>query len=166
MVAFVKPTPPTGWAYCNGQQLQVTAYQALFSLIGNAYGGDGVKTFNLPDLRGRVPLNAGGSRTMKRGLGGAPNVVLTANQLPVHTHAFNASTLAGGVGIPTNNVWGNTGTGDTDYFLPDSKTTYTAVTMAPNVIGNAGASQPIPVQMPFTCIQFIIALVGIWPPRP
>lgn len=152
---------PRSWAFCDGQLLAISQNDALFSLLGTTYGGDGRTTFGLPDLRGRLPIHAGdGPGLSPRGLGsksGSENVTLTLNQLPSHTHGpIQASTNAATEENPANNVTGqpveriygnDTPLGDMDA----------------GAITSVGGSQPHSNLMPFLCVHFIIALVGIYP---
>ncbi|MBS0516963.1 MAG: phage tail protein [Proteobacteria bacterium] len=153
---------PVGWAYCNGSLQSIAAYEALFTLIGTTYGGDGVSTFALPDLRSRVPIHQG------QGLGlgnyvigqmaGVESVTLTTNQYPAHTHAMLASSDAGSVAGPGNDV------------LAGSTTIKAYTDSSPNVGLNAaalppaaGSSQPHNNWQPSLCVSFIISLFGIFP---
>ena len=159
---------PENWALCNGQLLSVQDYPALFSVINNSYGGDGKTTFALPDLRGRAPMLVD-KNNVKLGekIGSATNI-LVADQLPSHTHEFRASTLPGTVstGNPTNNIFGNTGTGDTDYATYPQQPNPPLIAMSPNVIDKAGSAAPVPNMMPSLGLNFMIALHGIYPPKP
>lgn len=154
---------PRGWAFCDGQLLAVSQNDALFSLLGTIYGGDGRTTFGLPDLRGRIPIHAGsGPGLSPRRLGakaGAENVTLTVNQLPSHTHAMQASTGLAQDSTPTGRVLGRT-TG-VDLYIGDTPTQ----NMNTQSITNVGGSRSHTNLMPFLCINFIIALVGIYPSR-
>src|SRR5437588_5755595 len=94
---------PAGWMLCDGQLLPISEYETLFNLIGTTYGGDGQSTFALPDLRGRLPLHQGGGFTLAE-TGGVESVTLTVQQIPIHTHALLASTAAGAVNNPANQV--------------------------------------------------------------
>ena len=101
---------PEGWAMCNGQLLMINQNEALFSLIGTTYGGDGQTTFALPDLQGRVPVHTGrnnvtGTVYPLGQKGGTETVTLVADQLPRHTHAVNAQSQAGTSSTPDNNYW-------------------------------------------------------------
>jgi microcystin-dependent protein len=154
---------PRGWAYCDGQLLAVSQNDALFSLFGTIYGGDGRTTFGLPDLRGRVPIHAGsgpGLSSRRIGAkGGAEMVTLTTNELPSHTHPVKGTNDAAEATEPAGN-------------LPAQSTTIDLyVTAAPTVDFNAaaipgvGGSQSHSNLMPFLCIHFIVALFGIYPSR-
>lgn len=154
---------PRGWAFCDGQLLAVSQNDALFSLLGTIYGGDGRTTFGLPDLRGRVPIHAGsGPGLSPRRLGakaGAEKVTLTVNQLPSHTHQMRASADPATGPNPAGDVLAETAT---DRIYTDRGTD---VNMATSSITNLGGSRSHTNLMPFLCINFIIALVGIYPSR-
>ena len=154
---------PRGWAFCNGQLLAVNQNDALFSLFGTLYGGDGRTTFGLPDLRGRLPIHAGQGPGLPQyslaSKGGVENVTLTSNQLPVHTHLVKGTNTAANSTEPAGRV-------------PASSTTIDEyVTSAPTVNFNAaavpevGEKSPHNNLMPFLCINFIVALFGIYPSR-
>ncbi|MGZ6127973.1 MAG: phage tail protein [Vulcanimicrobiaceae bacterium] len=165
IMMFAGNYAPAGWALCNGQLLPISQYSALFSILGTSFGGDGTRTFGLPDLRGRVPMHWGtGNGLTPRDLGemsGVENVTLLANQMPIHTHLVNASTTAlANKTIPSNNLLG-AATGKPDYYTDGTAN----VTMNPAMIGAAGGNQPFSVVQPFLGVSFIIALNGIFPPR-
>jgi len=154
---------PRGWAFCDGQLLAVSQNDALFSLLGTIYGGDGRTTFGLPDLRGRIPIHAGhGPGLSERRLGakgGAEKVTLTVNQLPSHGHGMHAS----GASATGNNPQGNL-TGDsasTEVYIESTP----SVNMSGQAVTNVGGSRSHTNLMPFLCVHFIIALVGIYPSR-
>lgn len=170
MVAF--NFAPVGWAFCDGQLLPVSQNDALFALIGTTYGGDGMTTFGLPNLQGRVPVHMGtgiGLSTKHIGsLGGAEGVVVNSSTLPVHTHSATVnmacSAEAAGGGSPVGNVpavpaagltgvkaYASTGTG----AMGESSGTTTA----------AGGNQPHNNMQPFLAVNFIIALEGVFPSR-
>ena len=156
---------PRGWAFCDGQLLAVSQNDALFSLIGTIYGGDGRTTFGLPDLRGRLAIHAGtGPGLSPRRLGakgGSESETLTVNQLPSHTHPVQASSGSGTSTSPVGN--------------------YPAAVPLTAQYQNVGAGSPGTVQMeqtdavggsrshtnlaPALCVHYIIALVGIYPSR-
>ncbi|WP_306029149.1 phage tail protein [Stappia sp. MMSF_3263] len=154
---------PRGWAFCDGQLLAVSQNDALFSLLGTIYGGDGRTTFGLPDLRGRIPIHAGhGPGLSERRLGakgGAEKVTLTVNQMPSHGHPPHADTNIGIESTPTDNVTA-TSTAVDIYFdgTADSN-------MRSEAITHVGGSRSHTNEMPFLCVHFIIALFGIYPSR-
>ena len=153
---------PRGWAFCDGQLLAVSQNDALFSLLGTIYGGDGRTTFGLPDLRGRIPIHAGsGPGLSPRRLGakaGAENETLTTNQLASHSHDWNANTAASTVATPQGKVLA---AGLPRLFNPVDQNT----SLASTTIANTGGTQSHTNLMPTLCIHFIIALVGIYPSR-
>lgn len=148
--------PPKGWAQCNGQFLPINQNQALFSLMGTTYGGNGQTTFALPDLRGRVPLHNGNGHVWGE-KGGEENHVLTSSELPSHTHqmqavannAANASTPD-----PTNSYLASAN----NAYLPVQASTALAPAMT-----SVGGSQPHTNLQPYTVINFCVALQGIFP---
>lgn len=157
---------PQGWAFCDGQLLAIADNDALFSLFGTIYGGDGRTTFALPDLRGRVPIHMGtGPGLSARAIGskaGAEQVTLTANQLAGHSHAWRATTAAAQERTPVNNAMAETSAAD---IFSQSEPPQTPVTMAAGMVGNTGGSQAHENIQPFQCINYIVALFGIYPSR-
>ena len=147
---------PAGWMFCEGQLLPISEYETLFNLIGTTYGGDGQETFALPDLRGRIPIHQGNGFTLAE-TGGAEEITLTTQQIPVHTHALLASTNFGNTAQPNNLVLGASSTFD---LYVDSPATSA---MAPQDIGPVGGSQPHTNFQPYLCVDFIISLFGIFP---
>lgn len=157
---------PRGWAFCDGQLLAVSQNDALFSLLGTVYGGDGQTTFGLPDMRGRIPLHAGqGPGLSPRQLGsraGTERVSLTVNQLPGHSHSMRASTdLAEDTG-PQGRVPARTNPASLDVYNDIGP----FVPLSGQTLAATGGSQPHTNVQPFVCIHFIIALFGIYPSRP
>lgn len=155
---------PRSWAYCDGQLLAVSQNDALFSLLGTIYGGDGRTTFGLPDMRGRIPVNQGtGPGLSSRNLGvkaGSENVTLTTNQLPSHTHTLQASSDAADETELQGHVLASTNAPVDLYngHTPDGSMSASAIT-------SSGGSQHHTNLMPSLCVHFIIALVGIYPSR-
>lgn len=154
--------PPKGWAFCNGQLLQINQNQALFSILGTTYGGDGRTTFALPNLQGRIPLHAGNGFTLGERAGEQVHT-LSISELPTHAHAINASSSNGDTTLPTNP---NSNTGNIlasslnqSYRPPDQALT----ALLAGSIGNAGGSQPHENTSPYLTLNFIIALQGIFP---
>ena len=158
---FAGSFAPRGWALCDGQLLAISQNDALFSLLGAIYGGDGRTTFGLPDMRGRIPVHTGtGPGLSPRQLGargGAEDVTLNVNQLPPHGHTMQASTGPADSGYPAGRVVANTDPLPIYNTLPaDTAETETGAT---------GGSQNHANMMPFLCINFIIALIGWYPSR-
>ncbi len=153
---------PRGWAFCDGQLLAVSQNDALFSLLGTIYGGDGRTTFGLPDLRGRVPIHAGsGPGLSPRRLGakaGAENVTLTVNQLPSHTHQLRGDNDNANANSPAGNTLANA---MVNLYIDNDADT----NMATSAITNVGGSRSHTNLQPFLCINYIIALFGIYPSR-
>jgi microcystin-dependent protein len=153
---------PVGWSFCNGQLLSISEYTALFQLIGTTYGGDGVSTFALPDLRGRLPISQGTGQGGSYALGqaaGTETVTLTTAQMPAHAHSFVGSTAEVEVATPANGVFATSA--DTPFYAPYNPGK--GATLNAAVVGSAGGSQPHDNMMPSLCVTFIIALEGIYP---
>lgn len=153
---------PRGWAFCDGQLLAVSQNDALFSLLGTIYGGDGRTTFGLPDLRGRIPIHAGtGPGLSPRRLGsksGTEKETLTVNQMPSHTHPLTGTTAIATSRDPVGNAPGEA---LGDVYIDD----LAPFPLSSQAISNVGGSRSHTNFMPFLCINFIIALVGIYPSR-
>lgn len=146
---------PKGWALCNGQLLPINQNQALFSLLGTTFGGDGRVNFALPDLRGRTPIHVGSGHTLGE-RGGEQAHTLSIAELPEHTHSVSASSSAtGGNANPTGRVLGG---GNNVYHAPGSLTA-----MHPATVANVGGSQAHLNMQPFLTLNFSIALQGIFP---
>jgi microcystin-dependent protein len=146
--------PPKGWAFCNGQLLPINQNQALFSLLGTTYGGNGQTTFALPNLRGRYAMHEGNGHTLGEAAG-SESVTLTQSQMPQHLHFLQGANKNGDLPIPTGNLLGNV---NNLYRAPTNLTTLLAGT-----VGNAGGSQPHTNMSPYLVINFCIALIGIFP---
>jgi microcystin-dependent protein len=158
---------PVGWALCDGSLLPINQNTPLFSLLGTTYGGNGTTTFALPDLRGRFPMNAGtGANLTPRVLGdvgGQETVTLTAAQMPAHTHtvAAGADSTVATTDQPQNALPGRNASATPSY----GKTVNTTMASSAIVVAPAGGGQPHPNMPPFVCVNFIIALTGIFPAR-
>lgn len=152
---------PRGFALCDGQLLPIAQNTALFSLLGTTYGGDGRTTFALPDLRGRIPMHPGqGPGLSQHRLGekgGQESVTLSETQLPSHTHTAHATEEASNKNKPGNALWARKKIYDTE---PTS-----TVAMNPGAIGSTGGGQDHENKQPYLCINFIIALQGVFPSR-
>jgi microcystin-dependent protein len=152
---------PAGWAFCNGQTMSIADYEALFTLIGTTYGGDGITTFQLPNLQGRIPFHQGASNgnTMVIGqLSGSENVMLTPSQIPTHSHSLMANSGNGGQPSPSGGLWAASGLGEFSTDAPAA-----AHAMAASAILPTGGSQPHDNMPPFLVVNFIISLNGIFP---
>lgn len=152
---------PAGWALCNGQLLPISENDALFTLIGTTYGGDGEETFALPDLRSRVPIHLGtGSDGQTYVIGetaGVETVTLTAQQIPNHTHPLLASTSAGSANSPNGRV--TAAPPGIDLYIEDTP----SANASNQAVAPTGGSQPHVNTQPFLCVHYIIALFGIFP---
>jgi len=157
---------PKGWAICDGQLLSIAQNTALFSLLGTMYGGNGIQTFALPDLRSRAPMHFGASFVQGES-GGEENVTLTINELPAHAHSFNGTSAAANTKRPvTNAAFAQSTTsagaspGDS-FYAPVG----TVVALNASTVGMVGGSQPHTNLQPYLVINWCIALVGIFPSR-
>ena len=148
--------PPKGWALCNGQLLPINQNQALFSLLGTTYGGDGRVNFGLPDLQSRAPMHMGSGHTLGE-RGGEQAHTLSISEIPTHVHTASASTNTANSPLPAGNVFGNS-TPNFLYGAAQNLTTTRAGTLA-----NIGGSQAHPNMQPFLTLSFCIALQGIFP---
>jgi microcystin-dependent protein len=146
---------PKGWALCNGQTLPINQNQALFSILGTMYGGNGQTTFALPNLQGRVPVHIGNGYTQGE-VGGAVAVTVNTGTMPMHTHFANASTTNGNKNGPQGSVLA----GSPIYAGPAN-----FVPLNPQTVGNTGGSQPHENMQPYLCLNFCIAVQGIFPSR-
>lgn len=162
---------PQGWAQCNGQTLSIAQNAALFSLLGVTYGGDGVSTFALPNLQGRVALGQGnGLSSYGMGqMGGAESVTLSVNQMPKHNHTLTGSGSAAAANTLNGNVLASSN-GSTSGEEPVTVNAYgpagETVTADFSAISPMGGNQPFDVRQPYLCLNYCIALQGVWPSRP
>src|SRR3954462_8983996 len=147
---------PAGWMFCEGQLLPISENETLFQLIGTTYGGDGESTFALPDLRGRLPMHFGNEFILAE-TGGAEEVTLTVNQIPVHSHPFLASSDIANSPNPGSNLVARSG--QVNIFLNSNPSS----AMSPQFLGPVGGSQPHSNFQPYLCVDFIISLFGIFP---
>lgn len=151
---------PRGWALCDGQLLSISSHSALFSILGTTYGGDGKSTFALPDLRGRMPVHPGsGNGLTNRKLGqraGNESFSVTKDNMPSHSHTLNARSQPANKTAPAGNLLAESNI----YHPRDADTVMDATS-----IGETGSGQPVSHMPPFLCVNFIIALQGIFPSR-
>lgn len=148
---------PWGWARCDGQVLQINTNQALYSILGATYGGNGSSTFALPDLRGRVPVHV--SRSITRGQkAGEEAHVLTTNEMPTHTHIINGSSESATLKVASGNVWGTSTNNIYSVNQPNTN-------MNTQALSTSGNSQPHQNMQPYSVANYCIALVGIFPSR-
>jgi microcystin-dependent protein len=161
--------PPKGWAFCNGTLLPINQNQALFSILGTTYGGDGRQTFALPNLQGRIPVHVGNGINLGE-LGGEATHTLTVSEMAAHTHTISAdgntaatsntntpaagSLLGQSIGVPSSG---------SSFAVSMYGTASPAKSLAPGTIGNTGGNQPHENMSPYLVLNVIIALQGIFP---
>ena len=145
---------PRGWAQCNGQLLPINQNQALFSLVGTVYGGNGQTNFALPDLRGRVPIHEGAGHDLGERAGEQAHT-LSISEIPTHTHVANASSATGNQAFASSALLAAT---LNLYGGPDNLTT-----LSPTTVTSVGGSQPHETMQPYLGLNFCIALQGIFP---
>lgn len=166
IVMFGGNFAPRSWAMCNGQLLSIPSNDALFSLLGTIYGGDGRNTFGLPELRGRLSMHAGNGpgltpRTLGQ-KGGSETNTLNANNLPSHNHAhaIQCNAQEGNADSPSNRYLAAVQNG-----VPNIYSSSQNATMAPQNTGNTGGGSPVNNLQPYLCVTYIICLQGIYPSR-
>jgi microcystin-dependent protein len=158
---FAGNFPPNGWMFCDGNTLPISENETLFQLIGTTYGGDGESTFNLPDLRGRVPIHQGtgssGTNYQMGEMSGVETVTLTTQQMPQHNHALTATQTAGTQANPGGNILSNS-QGPQPYLQenPDGQ-------LNGQAIQPTGGSQPHENMQPYLGLNYIISPFGIFP---
>jgi microcystin-dependent protein len=164
IMLFAGNFAPNGYLFCEGQILPIASYSALFSLLGTQYGGNGVNTFALPDLRGRAPIHAGqgpGLPNYSQGeMGGAPTHTLTTAEMPQHSHAALADSGNGTTSSPAGALPAHDPAGTPVYGVN------AVAAMAGNAIGMSGGGQAHNVQSPYLAMRWCIAISGIFPSRP
>lgn len=150
---------PKGWAFCNGQLLPINQNQALFSILGTTYGGNGQTTFGLPDMRSRVPIHQGPQFSTLGQRGGEEFHTVIQQEMPQHIHFAQVQTQNATTGAPANNFLA----GVPSFAYRTSITNLT--TLQPGTVTNTGGSQPHENRQPFLVVNFIIALTGVFPSR-
>ncbi|MDP2313790.1 MAG: tail fiber protein [Pseudomonadota bacterium] len=158
---------PKGWAFCNGQLMSIAQNTALFSLLGTTYGGDGITTFALPDLRGRAPIHFGQgpglSNYVQGEVTGTESVSLLTTNLPAHTHAIVANNGTGNTNSPEGAFlagYGSSAPPEGPYTNASPNTT-----LSPGSVAPTGGSQPVGILNPLLVLNWVIALEGIFPSR-
>ena len=149
---------PRGWALCNGQLLPINQNQALFSLLGTTFGGNGQTNFALPDLRARTPIHVGSGHTLGE-QGGEPAHTLSIGEMPTHTHVSQGVNATANTAVPTNNFLASPTAAVGPIYGPPTN----LVAMNPQAITNVGGSQAHLNMQPFLTLSFGIALQGIFP---
>jgi microcystin-dependent protein len=145
--------PPKGWTFCNGQLLPINQNQALFSILGTTYGGDGRVNFGLPNLQGRSPIHVGNGIALGE-LGGETSHTLNISELPAHNHVPVGNPAAPTTGNALGQIWCTN---------PSLYNSTPNVAMNPGGIGATGGSQPHENMSPYLVLNFVIALQGIFP---
>jgi microcystin-dependent protein len=158
---------PNGWLFCEGQLLSISENDALFSLIGTTYGGDGVETFALPDLRGRAPMHQGNGFYLGE-MGGVESVTLTNSQIPSHTHTatftMQVANSAGDANTPQGNVPAINSTRGNEFVTTSNESTGATISYTgPTITSVAGGSQPHDNMQPYIAVHYIISLYGVYP---
>ena len=152
--------PPKGWALCNGQLLPINQNQALFSILGTTYGGDGRVNFALPDLRGRVPMHRSATRVLGQA-SGEESHTLTLGETPAHKHSVVTSNAAAATASPSGTLPAAVPAGSPPVYAPAQH----LVSLNPQAVAATGGNQPHENRQPYLTINFIIALQGIFPSR-
>lgn len=164
ILPFAGNFAPQGWALCNGTLYPISQYQAVFSILGTQYGGDGTTTFAVPDLRGRTPLGTGqapGLSAVTPGLQvGAETVMLTSQQLPAHNHMVICDGLNVSSNSPDSNLPGSLEVSNTDLYGNAG-----SGIMLPGMLSVAGGNSPVDVRQPSLAVNYIICMEGIYPSR-
>ena len=153
--------PPKGWALCNGQLLPINQNQALFSLLGTTYGGNGTQNFALPNLQGRLPMHVGTNFTLGQAGGETSHTLVTA-EIPSHQHAVVVSSLAANEASPAGAFLANSGD---IKFAATGSANQVAPTLNSSAVALTGGGQPHENESPYLTINFVIALSGIFPSR-
>lgn len=155
---------PIGWLPCDGRLLPISGNEALFTLLGTMYGGDGQTTFALPDLQGRAPVHRQQSGFPIGAKAGAETVALTSTQIPAHTHLIAATNAAGTTDKPTNALWAQpVPAGNPPPVTPKLYSASKDGTMSPQAVQSSGGNQPHDNMMPYLAVTFIIAVEGLFP---
>jgi microcystin-dependent protein len=169
---------PNGWALCQGQSMSISQNAALFSLLGTQFGGDGVQTFKLPDLQGRAPIGQGNGLSLPPVVmgekGGQPTVTILASNMPTHSHlvvppvsnvaATSSSPVSGFPAVAAGTVSGGN-RGEAVTVTGYAAAAVSGQTAGAYTTGFTGNSLPLNIQSPYLCVNFIIALAGIFPSR-
>ncbi|MFI5137551.1 MAG: phage tail protein [Sphingobacteriales bacterium] len=164
---------PAGWALCSGQTMAISTNTALFSLLGTQFGGNGTTTFNLPDLQGRVPVGMGNGAGLSPyvigQVGGTESATLLSGNIPSHSHGLAVNNSAGTTGIPGTTTYlaagPATGSGPNAAFLNSFTVNAPNTTLNPGSIQAFGSGTPFSIVQPYLCVNYSVALVGIFPAR-
>lgn len=167
---FAGPKVPNGWHACDGSTVSVQAYPALFSLIGTLYGGDGVSTFGLPDLRGRTIVNQGtalSTTVYKMGAsGGAESVTLTDSNIVAHTHTFTVGATPATQQSPSSSFLAEPQPSIVHSYVPASIPGVTVNSIAAQALSSSGGNQSHENRQPYLPVNYLICLLGLYPNFP
>lgn len=161
LALFSFPFPPKGWAFCQGQLLPINQNQALFSLLGTTFGGNGQTNFALPDLRGRTPVSVGPATVLGERAGEEQHTLLIS-EVAKHNHIINATSAGANTPSPAGNLLAQTGTGQTVYLQNPQGVDSSLVGAS---VSPYGGSQPHENRSPYLVLNWCIALTGIFPSR-
>lgn len=157
---------PKGWAFCNGQLLPINQNQALFSILGTTYGGDGMRTFGLPNLQTRTPFHVGNGIVLGE-MGGETTHTLNISEIPAHNHVPNAANGAGTTNSPTGNLLATSAAAVGQPPVANPANMYNSAqngaTLNQATIASTGGNQPHENMSPYLVLNFVIALQGIFP---
>jgi len=148
--------PPKGWAFCDGQTLAITQNQALFALLGTTYGGDGIRTFALPNLQGRVPIHLGNGFVQGQ-IGGETAVTILQSTMPAHAHQARGVSTAANALSPSGNTWAAS--------VDNPYSNIGAVAMNAASVSQVVGGEPHDNLQPYLVLNYVIALQGIFPSR-
>lgn len=166
---FAGNLTPKNWAFCNGQILSISSNQALFSLLGTTYGGDGINTFALPNFQSRVPVGAGhgpGLSLYTQGqLGGTENTTMQINQMPYHTHGITGTLKVGDGADTTSPADAYPGSPSAAIYAGSVDTNTLAANSVTGQTTPSGSGQPFSIVQPYIGMQYVICLYGIFPSR-
>lgn len=161
---FAGSFAPVGWLPCDGRLMAISGNEALFTLLGTTYGGDGQTTFALPDLQGRAPVHRQPSSFPMGAKAGTESVTLTPGQLPAHTHVVSATNAPGTVNTPTNALWAQpVPSGNPAPATPKLYSATTDGSMSAQAVTTVGSGEAHENMMPFLAVTFMIAVEGIFP---
>lgn len=159
---------PPGWLPCDGRLLSISENDALYALLGTTYGGDGINTFGIPDLRGRAAvhqgkLNGNSSTYVIGQIAGTEQVTILPSQMAAHTHAVNVSTAVATLKAPTSNATWAQVTQDGSTILDGYSAPPGNASLAPVTVSSTGGSQPFPILQPYLTVNYMIAVAGVFP---
>jgi microcystin-dependent protein len=173
IILFAGRIVPAGWAACDGSLLSISTYQALYAVLGTNFGGDGVNTFGLPDLRSRIPVGVGqntaGTNHVLGQKGGIEGFVLGSTNMPSHSHAVQATTNPSNTDLPAGAVLAKAPANHVYYFNPPNPETagmtITTKQLSAAAVSTVGVNNSYDVHMPSFGVSYLICIQGIYPVR-